>query len=275
MKQRKLLTSLFLAATLSISLLTGCGNTSSSTSETKQTENSATEEQTTSVQKESETDENQDAADQLLCDLKGTYQELWPVILADEYDQLWLDDSAAIVGEDNAQAAVEKMSSMVTGTVTGEEAVETYKDGNMAYDCEFLQNIDQFTFDGTTISGVDEEGNDVFSHSYHYVGMEETRGLYIYESDDADSGEFTYFCIAPDTMKTTWHIEFRYGSDLMHWKNMMQVNMLIGWQQEFLLTIRKPMLRTVYSYSVKRICLNSENKFESVEIGEILMPPAF
>ena len=46
MKQRKLLTSLFLAATLSISLLTGCGNTSSSTSETKQTENSATEEQT-------------------------------------------------------------------------------------------------------------------------------------------------------------------------------------------------------------------------------------
>ena len=53
MKQRKLLTSLFLAATLSISLLTGCGNTSSSTSETKQTENSATEEQTTSVQKES------------------------------------------------------------------------------------------------------------------------------------------------------------------------------------------------------------------------------
>lgn len=214
MKQRKLLTSLFLAATLSISLLTGCGNTGSSTSETKQTENSATEEQTTSVQKESETDENQDAADQLLCDLKGTYQELWPVILADEYDQLWLDDSAAIVGEDNAQAAVEKMSSMVTGTVTGEEAVETYKDGNMAYDCEFLQNIDQFTFDGTTISGVDEEGNDVFSHSYHYVGMEETRGLYIYESDDADSGEFTYFCIAPDTMKTTWHIEFRYGSDL-------------------------------------------------------------
>ena len=56
MKQRKLLTSLFLAATLSISLLTGCGNTSSSTSETKQTENSVTEEQTTSVQKESETD---------------------------------------------------------------------------------------------------------------------------------------------------------------------------------------------------------------------------
>lgn len=275
MKQRKLLTSLFLAATLSISLLTGCGNTSSSTSETKQTENSATEEQTTSVQKESETDENQDAADQLLCDLKGTYQELWPVILADEYDQLWLDDSAAIVGEDNAQAAVEKMSSMVTGTVTGEEAVETYKDGNMAYDCEFLQNIDQFTFDGTTISGVDEEGNDVFSHSYHYVGMEETRGLYIYESDDADSGEFTYFCIAPDTMKTTWHIEFRYGSDLDALEKYDAGEYAYWLAAGISVDYTKAELRTVYSYSVKRICLNSENKFESVEIGEILMPPAF
>ena len=28
------------------------------------------------------------------------------------------------------------------------------------------------------------------------------------------TGEFTYFCMAPDTMATTQHIEFRYGSDL-------------------------------------------------------------
>lgn len=120
-----------------------------------------------------------------MLDLEGTYQELWPVVLADEYHQVWLDASAKLVGEENAEAAVEMMTSMVTGTVTGEEAVETYKDGN-----------------------------ELFRHSYHYVGMEEIRGLYIYESDDADSGEFTYFCMAPDTMETTWHIEFRYGSDL-------------------------------------------------------------
>ena len=44
--------------------------------------------------------------------------------------------------------------------------------------------------------------------------MEEVRGLYEYESDDTNSGEFTYFCIAPDTSATTYHIEFRYGSDL-------------------------------------------------------------
>lgn len=202
MKQRKF-ASLFLALALVLSLLAGCGNTNTSAPETQQPTNSS-----------STVDENQAAAEQLLLDLKGTYQELWPVVLDEEYHQLWLADSAALVGEENAAAAAEKISSMVTGTVTGEEAVEAYKDGNMAYDCEFLQGVAQFTFDGTTISGTDENGKELFRHSYHYIGMEEIRGLYIYESDDADSGEFTYFCLAPDTMATTWHIEFRYGSDL-------------------------------------------------------------
>ena len=205
MKQRRL-ASLLLSFALVLTLLPGCGKTNSSTSETQQSISS-------SVQS-SVTDENQAAAEQLLTDLKGTYQELWPVVLDDEYHQLWLDDSTKLVGEENAEAAVEKISSMVTGTVTGEDAVEAYKDGNMAYDCEFQQGVAQFTFDGTTISGTDENGKELFRHSYHYIGMEEIRGLYIYESDDADSGEFTYFCIAPDTMATTWHIEFRYGSDL-------------------------------------------------------------
>ena len=215
MKQRKL-ASLFLALALVLSLLAGCGNTSNSTPETQQPASTVTDESAASAdaEQESQVDENQATAEQLLLDLEGTYQELWPVVLADEYHQVWLDASAELVGEENAEAAVEMMTSMVTGTITGEEAVEAYKDGNMAYCCDFLQDVEQFTFDGTTISGVDASGNELFSHSYHYVGMEEIRGLYVYESNDADSGEFTYFCMAPDTMETTQHIEFRYGSDL-------------------------------------------------------------
>ena len=215
MKQRKL-ASLFLALALVLSLLAGCGNTNNSTPETQQPASTVTDESATSAdtEQESQVDENKAAAMQLLLDLEGTYQELWPVVLADEYHQVWLDASAELVGEENAEAAVEMMTSMVTGTITGEEAVEAYKDGGMAYCCDFLQDVEQFTFDGTTISGADGEGNELFSHSYHYVGMEEIRGLYVYESDDADSGEFTYFCMAPDTMETTQHIEFRYGSDL-------------------------------------------------------------
>lgn len=228
MNYRKILCAA-LSLAMAASMLAGCGNSGEnsvsetqsavvSQAETTEATEAETEETTeaaeTETETEVETDENAEAAEKLLTDLNGSYRELWPVILADEYKQLWLDDSAKLVGEENAEGAFEKMSSMVTGTVIGEEAVEKYVDGGMAYCCEFMQGVEEFTFDGDTISGKDADGNELFKHTYHYIGMEDIRGLYIYESDDADSGEFTYFCMAPDTMPTTWHIEFRYGSDL-------------------------------------------------------------
>ena len=161
-------------------------------------------------------EENQADAEQLMKDLTGSYQELCPVILDDQYKQLWLENCKELVGEDNAEAAYEKLASMVSGTVYGEDAVKKYADGNGVYDCEFTEGVATLEFDGdtSTIKGYDEDKKELFSHTYYYAGMEETRGLYEYESDDKDSGEFTYFYIAPDTNDTTYHIELRYDSDL-------------------------------------------------------------
>jgi hypothetical protein len=36
----------------------------------------------------------------------------------------------------------------------------------------------------------------------------------VYKTDDKNAGEFTYFLLCPDTPDATYHIEFRYGSDL-------------------------------------------------------------
>ena len=36
---------------------------------------------------------------------------------------------------------------------------------------------------------------------------------YLYETADEDAGTFRCFLLLPDTPSTTWHIEFRYGSD--------------------------------------------------------------
>ena len=118
--------------------------------------------------------------------------------------------------DENAEAAYDKLASMVSGTIYGEEAVEAYKDGDGVYDCSFKEGVNKLEFNGSdsVIKGYDSEGKEIFSHTYHYVGIEEVRGLYEFKSDDADSGEFTYFCIAPDTNDTTYHIELRYGSDL-------------------------------------------------------------
>lgn len=223
MKNKKI-ASMLLALTVSASLLAGCGSSSAPAAEETTTEAEEIAEETaenTAEEAEEEApaeaaDENEAAAKQLLADLTGTYQELWPVILADEYEQTWIDDCKELVGEDNAQAAYEKLASMVSGTVYGEEAVEAYADGNGVYDCSFTEGVATLEFDGddSAIKGYDADGNELFAHTYHYVGMEEVRGLYEYESDDADAGEFTYFCIAPDTTDTTYHIELRYGSNL-------------------------------------------------------------
>ena len=206
MKKRTIF-SLILALVLALSLLTGCGDTAAAGSQSAPGEDASVS---------APMDGNEAAAKQLLVDLTGSYQELWPVILADEYTRTWLDNCAALVGEENAQAAYDKLSSMVTGTVYGEEAVAAYANGSGAYDCSFTEGLSILEFDGANaaIKGYDAAGNELFSHTYHYVGMEEIRGLYEFESDDADSGEFTYFCLAPDTSTTTYHIEFRYGSDL-------------------------------------------------------------
>ena len=202
---------------LSVSLLAGCGSTAASP--VSSAASTAAESTTSSVVSETTSaaaDENVAAAAQLLNDLTGSYQELWPVILADKYQQTWLDDCTALVGEENAEAAFEKLSSMVTGDVYGEDAVEAYANGGDAYFCGFTNDLATLTFDGetSTISGTDKDGNELFSHTYHYIGMEPVHGLYEFESDDADSGEFTYFAFAPDTMETTYHLEFRYAEDL-------------------------------------------------------------
>lgn len=204
------------ALALSAALLVGCGSaasTAASTASSAATSTSAAASE--SASSAAETDADAAAAAKLLNDLTGSYQELWPVILADENQQTWLDDCTALVGEDNAAAAFEKLSSMVTGEVYGEDAVKAYANGGGAYYCGFTNGLVTLTFDGasSTISGTDKDGNALFSHTYHYIGMEPVRGLYEFESDDADSGEFTYFFLAPDTSAETYHIEFRYGSD--------------------------------------------------------------
>ena len=217
MKQKKLL-SLLLVPALSLSLLVGCG-TSNQTNASASAEPSVTE---VSAENESDAtttgqaDTHEAEAAQLLSNLTGSYQELWPVILDKKYESLWLENCKTLVGEENAQAAYKKLASMVSGTIYGEEAVQTYTDGNGVYDCAFTEGVNTLEFDGSTstIKGYSADGKELFSHTYHYVGMETVRGLYEYESNDADSGEFTYFCIAPDTSATTYHIELRYGSDL-------------------------------------------------------------
>ena len=163
-------------------------------------------------------DDTAAAAEKLLEDVSGTYDALFPVITSPEYDQIWLDSCAAVLGEEAAPAAAEALKAACNGTIYGQEAIDAYGDGSNGaqFDCLFINGPAQILFDGKKISGLDESGATVFSHEYSFVEPASIAGMmngYLYRTEDADAGEFEYFFLLPDTPDTTFHTEFRYGSD--------------------------------------------------------------
>lgn len=158
-------------------------------------------------------------AAELLEAVKGTYEALFPVITDPAYDAYWLDPCTALLGEEAGTAAAEMLKSVCNGTIYGQEAIDAYGDGSngMQFDCLFINGVSEITFDGNTISGKDEIGNQVFCHDYNFVSPLTLGGMmdgYLFEAEDEDAGEFRYFFMMPDTPATTYHLEFRYGSDV-------------------------------------------------------------
>lgn len=189
-----------------MSALAGCGQSASN--EQQSQSQSATSQSVSASQ-----DSAEHEAAQLLSDLTGKYQELFPVLFNEQYDQIWLDDSAAIVGEAEAASAVEMLKGSVGGTVWGEDAIQMYGEEGGPFYCGWPGNLAEVTIEGEEmrISGADADGKELFSSTYRYNGM--AGDLYVFESDDADAGDFKYFAFLPDTPDSTYHIEFRYGPD--------------------------------------------------------------
>ena len=129
-----------------------------------------------------------------------------------------LEDVKPFVGEEAAAETADMLKSACAGTIYGQEAVDAYGDGSNGaqFDCFFINGVSQFVFDGADISGLDENGEEVFSHTYSFAGDFSIAGMmdgFLYETDDEDAGDFRYFLMMPDTPASTYHIEFRYGGD--------------------------------------------------------------
>ena len=165
---------------------------------------------------------SQSAEGDYLAGISGTYVELFPELSKAEYRSMWIDATTPLVGAENAEAATDMLLAMCMAEPYGPEATEKYTadPDSMAFNCYFLGGVAKFVMDGDTITGLDEQGQQVFSHTYKLLDQENENGFIFYESEDADSGEFTYFAFSPDTMETTYHLEFRYAEsldDLQSW----------------------------------------------------------
>lgn len=159
-----------------------------------------------------------------------TYSNLFDVILSGDYDSVWEEHCKAIVGEENAAEAVEMLKSFISGDVYGDDAVALYGDGSegFIFDCWYLNDVKSFTMNGDEITINKLDGTSE-THKYrcigtYQIGADETMtwggetfcpafDCEVYQATD-DAGDFTYFFFRDDTMETTYHIEFRYGSDL-------------------------------------------------------------
>ena len=214
---KKKLTAFLLSALFLLSLV-GC--TQSQPAETTIPETTVTETAAPETAAES-TAEAAEAADYLTT-IGGTYVELFPELSKPEYRSLWTSVVAPLVGEENAESATDTLLGMCTAEIYGPEAAEKYAaDPNaMAFDCYFLGGVKTFVIDGHTITGLDDQGKEVFSHTYDAMNVDNENGFIFYKSQDEGSGQFSYFAFSPDSMDTTYHLEFRYAqekSDLQSW----------------------------------------------------------
>ena len=226
MKKRKTILSIILAASMMAAALVGCG------SNDQVEENTA--EQVVEQPANEETEVATDEADYgVLTDIAGengtSYDNLFDVILADDYEAVWYDSVEAIIGEEKAQEYTDMLRGCISADIYGDEAVEAYKDAEgCMFDCYFINGVQKLNFKDDTITISLEDGTEE-THTYEYLGkvtVGEGESMVFngaeynvdfevdaYKSTD-EAGEFNYFLMRDDTMESTYHIEFRYGKDL-------------------------------------------------------------
>ena len=163
--------------------------------------------------------------DERLIALAGTYIELFPEFAKEDYKDWWMECIKAWnVDDETAEGYYQMLTQMFMGRLYGQEAIDAYgaDPESMMFDCFFENGIAKLTVAGDVISGVDAEGNVLFSHAYSYVeddtvtyfGQEMLAAMHVYKTEDADAGLFTYFAFSDDTTGETQHVEFRYGETL-------------------------------------------------------------
>ena len=163
--------------------------------------------------------------DERLIALAATYVELFPEFAREDLKDYWMECIKAWnVDDEAAEGYYQMLTQMFMGRLYGQEAVDAYTASpeSMMFDCYFENDLAKLTVAGDVISGVDAEGNALFSHAYSYVeddtvtyfGQEMPAAMHVYKTEDADAGMFTYFAFSDDTTGETQHVEFRYGETL-------------------------------------------------------------
>ena len=165
----------------------------------------------------------EESAANLMKELKGTYVELFSgkTVLNSRWDSLWVSECAKNVGKESAAEMASMLKLSMSGKLTGKAATDRFGDGSdgwkngFQFNCDFHGGVEEFVIDGKgTISGLDSNGRQIFSHRYSFVPYDSQLDFTCFKSQDGNGDEFAFFVFRSDTPAGTHHIEFRYGTDL-------------------------------------------------------------
>ncbi len=161
-----------------------------------------------------------------------TYKGLFaPTILKSEYDSIWLKYITPLMGSEKAKEAAKMLKSSISGPTYGKNLSAEQKAQGL-FNCELHPEDTLLTFAVT--DGKYTLSNGTNTYTYDYLGIShmgqnddwhaffpqvpegETRSFdcAVYKAKEENAGEYKYVLLCPDTPEETYHIEFRYGSNI-------------------------------------------------------------
>lgn len=101
-----------------------------------------------------------------------SYDNLFDVILDEKYSDIWYKYCAAVMGEDNAEAAAAFLKGSISSDIYGQEAVDHIAEtGAAAFDCWYINDAAQFTFNSDMTATVTLTDGSQSTHTYEYLGQ--------------------------------------------------------------------------------------------------------
>ena len=162
-----------------------------------------------------------------------TYKGLFaPTILKPECDSIWLKYIIPLMGSEKAEGAAKMLKSSISGPTYGKNLSAEQKAQGL-FNCELHPEDTLLSFAVTT-DGKYTLSDGTNTYSYDYLGISHmgqnddwhaffpqvpegaTRSFdcAVYKAKEENAGEYKYVLLCPDTPEETYHIEFRYGSNI-------------------------------------------------------------
>lgn len=162
-----------------------------------------------------------------------TYKGLFaPTILKSEYDSIWLKYITPLMGSEKAEETAEMLKSSISGPTYGKNLSAEQKKMGL-FNCELHPEATLLTFavdngkytlsDGTNTytyeyigishMGKNDDWHSFFPNSFP-EGTTHSFDCAVYKAKEEKAGEYKYVLLCPDTPEETYHIEFRYGSNI-------------------------------------------------------------